>query len=119
MLPSKEHQLNSELEMYKSAQQLAEDIKALQTNPVFQRVIVKSFCVDAVVENMDAFTNMNLSEELRQSCLVMAQSGAYLKKWLDARLQIGKVAEANIRKIMEAVNSDDDDDCYNDEERYQ
>lgn len=118
MFSTKEAQLNDELEMYKAAKQLADDIKTLQNTPAFQRVMLKSFCVDAVVENMDAYTNMNLSEELRQSCLVMAQSGAYLKKWIDARLQIGKVAETNIHKILEAMNEadGDDEDYFNGEE---
>lgn len=112
MFNSEMEQMQHEYNNYENASRLGEDIELLMAYPPFQRVVLESYCVGSVVENVASSINLNLDNELRNLCTEMSRAPALFQQWLNAKQQIARVSKANMAKLKEDMLEDTKYDSY-------
>lgn len=80
-----------------------EDVEALYRNGAFKRLILKNFCEDKVLKQMQlAVVGIcNDKEDIKADAL----SGLYLKNWLQTIITLGLRAEEQLPNYEEELNS--------------
>lgn len=96
------NQINStdsmELELAKESLRkdvaLGEDLEGLLKDERFQRVFVKNFCTDVVIEETKQLISQN--EIIRDSALEKIKAAKYLEAYIDYILSCGTAAKADL-----------------------
>lgn len=75
----------------------------LYSNPEFNKLIVKEFCVEEAARLVHQSGDPILKPEERADALAMAQSGGHLRRWLSMTILMGNTAEKQSVELDEAI----------------
>ena len=97
---SREEQLVDGYHVALAEKQLMEAVKRLAENVDFQRVIMKSFMVDMVLERTHQLSFSMVDEKLEKHLHAEIKAPNFLKKYLENLVRKGEEAESRINEFV-------------------
>lgn len=76
----------------------------LADNPTFKKLILDEFCVKESARYAHSSADPALGPNERADALALSQAGGHLKRWLSVKIQMGNVAERDIKAVEEALS---------------